>query len=97
MPSGQNICECGYINWYDGPFKYNYIESGKLYDPFILKGHDTNGDPIVVLRPNVRLDCQAKVNARLMEYEEYNNICQYIPGKDGSKFPIEVYNILLNG
>ena len=93
--SCQKICECGLIDWSGGPGEYKYVDTGKLYDPFILNGYDNNGDPIVSLSSKVRIDCQAKVNANLMSGEEYDKVCQYIPGRPGSKFPVAVYNKLL--
>ena len=93
--SCQKICECGLIDWSGGPEKYTYVRTGLPYEPFILNGYDHNGDPIVSLSTNVGLDCQAKVNANLMSGEEYDKVCQYIPGRPGSKFPVAVYNKLL--
>ena len=44
-----------------------------------------------------RFDCQRKVNEGEMEMKQYYNVCQYIPGRPGSKFPLKVYEMLLNG
>lgn len=38
--------------------------------------------------------CQQKVNEGLMSMNTYGEICQYIPGEEGSKFPVEVYTML---
>ena len=90
MSNCSKTCECGLIDWSGGPGKYKYISTGEIYDPFI--GTEEN----VRLRPGVKLGCQEKVNANLMSLQEYNTICQYIPGVPGSKFPEEVYNQLLS-
>ena len=89
MSNCSKICECGLIDWSGGPGKYKYISTGEIYDPFI--GTEEN----VRLRSGVKLGCQEKVNADLMSLQEYNTICQYIPGQPGSKFPEEVYRQLL--
>ena len=43
------------------------------------------------------ISCQDKINDDLMSCDDYESICQYIPGKEGSNFPIDVYNKLLSG
>ena len=43
------------------------------------------------------ISCQDKVNDNLMSCDDYESICQYIPGKEGSNFPIDVYEKLLSG
>ena len=43
------------------------------------------------------ISCQDKVNDNLMFCDDYESICQYIPGKEGSKFPQDVYEKLLSG
>ena len=42
-----------------------------------------------------KIDCQSKVNAQEMKYLDYLNICQYIPGKENTKFPDEIYQRIL--
>ena len=92
MSSCQKICECGLIDWSEVPGKYKYISTGALYQPFI--GTEETG---ISLKSKKEIDCQAKVNMDLMDLKEYNNICQYIPGGQGSKFPDIVYKKLFFG
>tara|TARA_B100000427_G_C15496916_1_gene590240 strand:+ start:231 stop:482 length:252 start_codon:yes stop_codon:yes gene_type:complete len=39
--------------------------------------------------------CQTKVNEGLMDMNYCENVCQYIPGKNGSKFPSPVFNTMI--
>lgn len=39
--------------------------------------------------------CQTKVNEGLMDMNYCENVCQYIPGKKGSKFPSPVFNTMI--
>ena len=41
------------------------------------------------------VSCDDKVNEDKMTLEEYDSICKYIPGVEGSKFPQEVLQYLL--
>ena len=50
-----------------------------------------------IITGSSRYDCQRKVNEDEMEMEQYYKVCQYIPGRPGSKFPLKVYEMLLNG
>ena len=43
------------------------------------------------------ISCQDKINNDIMTLENYDKICQYIPGEPNSKFPKDVYEKLLNG
>jgi len=89
MSNCSKTCECGLIDWSGGPGKYKYVSTGELYDPFI--GYEET----VRVRPGVKLlGCNDKVNVDMMSLQEYDTICQYIPGEPGSKFPEEVYNQL---
>ncbi len=93
--STKNTCECGLFDWTGGPGHYKYIDSGELYEPW---GGCHNIDGVgVYLKSNTKLACQDKVNGDLMTLKEYGEICQYIPGAHGSKFPIDVYNKLITG
>ena len=83
------VCECGQIDWSGGPWNYKYVGSGKPYDQFIPLTEET-------LWPEEGSSCQDKDNAGVMN-GEYETICQYIPGKPGSKFPKEVFKKLLSG
>tara|TARA_B100000427_G_C15350541_1_gene525254 strand:- start:95 stop:349 length:255 start_codon:yes stop_codon:yes gene_type:complete len=49
-----------------------------------------------LLCPQRIVDCGDKVNEGLMEIHEYDLICQYIPGEEGSKFPQDVYKKLVS-
>ncbi len=40
-------------------------------------------------------DCQEKVNDEKMSLKTYEEVCQYIPGKPGTKFPDHVYKMIL--
>ena len=89
MSNCSKTCECGLIDWSGGPGKYKYVSTGELYDPFI--GYEET----VRVRPGVKLGCQEKVSADLMTPQEEDTICQYIPGKQGSKFPTRTFNQLI--
>ena len=89
-PKCPKVCECGKIDWSGGPWNYKYVGSGKPYDQFIPL---TEGD----VWPEEGSSCQDKDNAEVMNGDEYETICQYIPGKPGSKFPEDVYEKLLSG
>ena len=39
--------------------------------------------------------CQTKVNEKEMSMKTYMEVCKYIPGEKGSKFPESVYKKLL--
>ena len=41
------------------------------------------------------VDCQVKVNEKEMSMKTYMEVCKYIPGEEGSKFPESVYKKLL--
>ena len=41
------------------------------------------------------VDCQIKVNDKEMSLTTYMEVCKYIPGEEGSKFPESVYKKLL--
>jgi len=43
------------------------------------------------------VSCHDKLNNDIMTLENYDNICQYIPGEPNSKFPEDVYEKLLSG
>tara|TARA_B100001123_G_scaffold373554_1_gene438241 strand:+ start:253 stop:489 length:237 start_codon:yes stop_codon:yes gene_type:complete len=43
------------------------------------------------------ISCQDKINNGMMTDENYDKICQYIPGAINSKFPKDVYEKLYNG
>ena len=85
-------CQCCLVDWSGGPGKYKYVSTGEIYDPFI--GTEETG---ITIRCGEELDCQAKVNAGIMGMDDYYQICKYIPGDPGSKFPVDVYVKLLNG
>ena len=41
------------------------------------------------------VSCQVKVNEKEMSMKTYMEVCKYIPGEEGSKFPESVYKKLL--
>jgi hypothetical protein len=72
-------CDCHLIDWSKGPGSYILKSTNQVYDP------EKHG----------WICCQHKVNEGLMSMITYGEICQYIPGYPGSKFPEDVYKILL--
>ena len=53
-----------------------------------------NGDPY---QQGDLISCQDKINENLMSCDDYESICQFIPGETNSKFPQDVYLKLLSG
>jgi len=64
-------CQCHLIDWSRGPGNYRLLSTGSKLKDSGSSGHC----------------CQTKANEDLMDMKDYENVCQYIPGKHGSKFP----------
>jgi hypothetical protein len=73
-------CQCHLIDWSGGPGNYKILSTGEKLDY-------SGGGPGYC--------CQTKVNDGIINMEKYEGMCQYIPGKPGSKFPQEVFNAML--
>jgi hypothetical protein len=80
-------CECHLVDWTGGPGNYTVISTGKKLN------EDGKGD-YDWLKENC-ICCQDKVNTEVMTMDTYKEVCKYIPGKPGTKFPEEVYLQLL--
>ena len=72
-------CQCHLIDWSGGPGNYRLLSTGEKLKYSGSSGHC----------------CQTKVNEGLMDMNYYENVCQYIPGKNGSKFPSPVFNTMI--
>ena len=72
-------CQCHLIGWDGGPGNYILLSTGEKLQYSGSSGHC----------------CQTKVNEGLMDMKDYENVCRYIPGKHGSKFPRPVFNLMI--
>tara|TARA_Y100000817_G_scaffold311796_1_gene304518 strand:- start:160 stop:492 length:333 start_codon:yes stop_codon:yes gene_type:complete len=72
-------CQCHLIDWRRGAGNYRLLSTGEKLTFSGSSGHC----------------CQTKVNEDLMDMKYYKNVCQYIPGKNGSKFPVPVFNKMI--
>jgi hypothetical protein len=82
-------CSCHLVDWTGGPGNYTVISTGERLNK------DGKGD-YDWLTENC-ICCQDKVNTGVMSMDTYLEICKYIPGSPGTKFPEEVYLQLLEG
>jgi hypothetical protein len=80
MPGKKTECECHLVDWTGGPGNYIIIETGEN-----LQNPTGENSPC----------CQDKVNGGIMSLATYHALCNYIPGADGTKFPEEVFAILM--
>ena len=67
----KTMCECNLVDWSGKGGKYIHIESGEIYDT----------------QKHGALDCQAKVREGTINYGQYFQQCNYIPGDPKSYFP----------
>ena len=72
-------CQCHLIDWRGGPGNYRLLSTGEKLTFSGSSGHC----------------CQTKVNEDLMDMKYYENVCQYIPGKNESNFPVPVFNKMI--
>jgi hypothetical protein len=80
-------CECHKVDWTGGPGNYTVISTGKPLN------EGSNGSEEWMKENSIC--CQDKVNYGIMGMDTYKGVCNYIPGKTGTRFPSEVYLQLL--
>ncbi len=81
-------CECHKIDWLSPLKSGTFI--GYRYLPEFGGGIHTQ-----CVGP-VAMPCQDKVNLEQMTLVDYNSVCKYIPGDEGSLFPKETYDWILS-
>ena len=81
-------CECHKIDWLS-PLKSETFVDYRYLPEFGGGIHTQCVGPIA-------MPCQDKVNLEQMTLVEYNSVCKYIPGDEGSLFPKETYDWLLS-
>ena len=72
-------CQCHLIDWSGGPGNYRLLSTGEKLKYSGSSGHC----------------CQTKVNEGYMTMKDYGNVCQYIPGEHGSKFPEHALKMMI--
>jgi hypothetical protein len=82
------VCECHKIDWC-APLRNGGIGKYRYLPEFGGGIHTQCVGPVA-------MPCQDKVNMKTMSHAEYDNVCKYIPGEEGSLFPTEVFDWLLS-
>lgn len=79
MSDNGRECECHKIDWSDGPGNYKLLSTGENLKYSGSSGHC----------------CQTKCNDGVISMDDYLKICQYIPGEPGTRFPQQVYLMMI--
>ena len=74
-----HTCECHRIDWSGGRGNYKLLSTGEKLKYSGSSGHC----------------CEDKFNEGTISMKTYNEVCQYIPGERGSKFPQHAFNMMI--